>query len=290
MHDRIVVIDHRCVELHDAFMRFVPRVFPQICFRRWYEFGGWEPSYRAFALFDGEEIVANVSIQRMSMVVNGAACTGLQLGAVGVLPEQRGRGLQRKLMEFVLKQATPNDLVFVFGNDEVVDFYPRFGFRRQEEWIFSTDARIAPQPGGLRRLSVDCASDRALLAATAARARPVTERFGATRYDSVLLWYWSNGLGFEAYYHERDAAIVFLEQDANVLRICDVLAAGVIDLEAYFPHLIGEPIDHVEFGFTPERYCSHARAEFEYLESPLFVYGKRTLPSEPFKFPVLAQT
>lgn len=290
MYDRVIVIDHRCVELHDAFMRFVPRIFPHLCFRRWYEFGGWAPSYRAFAIFDGEDIVANLSVQRMSMVVNGVWCTGLQLGAVGVLPEQRGRGLQRELMECVLQQAAPNDLVFLFGNEEVVDFYPRFGFRREQEWIFSAAVTIEPRPGGLRRLSVDCATDRALLAAVAARARPATERFGAARYESVLLWHWSNAFGYEAYYHERDAAIVFVEQDANVLRVCDVLADGPIELESYFPHLITEPADHVEFGFTPERYWPTACAEFEYLESPLFVYGKRPLPSEPFKFPVLAQT
>jgi GNAT superfamily N-acetyltransferase len=290
MSGDVVVIDAHRVELHDAFIRFVPNVFRTLCFRRWYEYGGWDAGYRAFAIFEGNQIVASASLQRMNLVVEGKRLTGWQFGAVGVLPEWRGRGLQRQIMEHVLAQIDARDLVFLFANDDVLEFYPLFGFRRVTEWLFGVELSVEPAPCSLRRLTLQAAEDRALLARIAAKAQPVSERFGAERYGGILLWYWSNFHERNFYYHAGDDAIVVAEEDVEVLRIVDVIAERPIDLAAYLPELTTEPRQHVEFGFTPERYWPSATALCEYLESPLFVLGTGALPAGPFKFPVLAQT
>ena len=290
MTGNVVVIDARRVELHDAFIRFVPQVFRTICFRRWYEYGGWDAGYRAFAIFEGDQIVASASLQRMNLVVRGQRMTGWQLGAVGVLPDWRGRGLQRQIMEHVLAQIDSRDLVFLFANDDVLEFYPLFGFRRVTEWLFGVEIDITPAPSSLRRLKLQSAEDRALLARLAAEAQPVTERFGAEHYGGILLWYWSNFHEHNFHYHAGDDAIVVAEEDLEVLRIIDVVAQRQIDLAAYLPQLATQPRQHVEFGFTPERYWPSATPFCEYLESPLFVLGTTVPASGPFKFPVLAQT
>lgn len=290
MTGNVVVIDARRVELHDAFIRFVPEVFPSISFRRWYEYGGWDAGYRAFAIFEGNQIVASASLQRMNLVVRGERVTGWQLGAVGVLPDWRGRGLQRQLMTHVLAQIDPRDPVFLFANDDVLEFYPLFGFRRVTEWLFGVEMDIEPAPSSLRRLTLQAAEDRALVARLAARAQPVSERFGAENYGGVLLWYWSNFHEHDFYYHAGDDAIVVAEEDMEVLRILDVVAERPFDLAPYLPQLATESHQHVEFGFTPERYWPNATPVCEYLESPLFVLGNAALPAAPFKFPLLAQT
>jgi GNAT superfamily N-acetyltransferase len=290
MTGNVVVIDAHRVELHDAFIRFVPKVFPSISFRRWYELGGWDPGYRAFAIFEGDQIVANASVQRMDLIVRGQRVTGWQFGAVGVLPDWRGRGLQRQLITHVLARIDSHDFVFLFANEDVLDFYPQFGFRRVTEWLFDVEMNIEPAASSLRRLDVDCAADRALLARIASHAQPVTERFGAENYGGVLLWYWTNSHGRDFYYDAHDDAIVVAEEDLEVLRVLDVVASRPVNLAAYLPQLVSEPTEHVEFAFTPERYWPQARPLCEYLESPLFVLGHTPLPSSPFKFPVLAQT
>jgi GNAT superfamily N-acetyltransferase len=290
MNTRIVLVDAHEVEMHDAFLRFVPEVFPSICFRRWYELGGWSPDYRAFALVDGERIIANVSVQRMKLIVEGRERVGWQLGAVGVLPDYRGRGFQRRLMQHVLAQLNPKDVVLLFANEEALEFYPLFGFRRATEWLHCIEHSVEPGSGSLRRLSIDSAADRELFARLAARALPVTERFGARDYGAVLFWYWAGFHANHFYYHEADDAIVVAEQDMEVLRILDVLAAQPIDLMSYLPQLVQEPVDHIEFGFTPECHWPQAVPECEYLESALFVRGEIDLPVRPFKFPLLAQT
>jgi len=289
MTPEVVVIDVHSVDLHDALVRFVPKVFAGASFREWYDGGGWEPGYRAFALFDGPDVIANVSVRQMSLVVQGVRLRGWQLGAVGVLPELRGRGLQHVLMPRVLAAIGASDPVFLYANDEVLDFYPKFGFRRALEWVFAVEHSIEPTASSLRRLSLDSDGDHRLLARIAADALPVTSQFGAERYGSGLLWHWANVHPHDFYYHANDDAIVVAEEDFEVLRICDVLASKPIELHAYLPQLVTRPTHHVEFGFTPERYWREARASCEYLESSLFVRGEMTLPTSEFKFPVLAQ-
>ena len=290
MTGNVVVIDAHRVELHDAFLRFIPRVFRTITFEQWYALGGWPANYRAFAILDGEDVIANISVTKMDLIVRGQPHVGWQLGAVGVVPDVRGRGLQRQLMTHVLAQVDPRDLVFLFANEDVLEFYPLFGFRHLTEWMYAVETHIEPQQRTLRRLSVESSADRELMLRVAANAQPVTERFGAKDYGGILFWYWTNFHHNDFYYHADDDAIVVVEEDFEVLRVLDVIASRPIDLASYLPQLITTPKDHLEFGFTPEKIWPSATPFCEHLESPLFVLGNLTLPTAPFKFPVLAQT
>jgi predicted N-acetyltransferase YhbS len=244
--------DHRW---HEAFIDYVPKVFPRASFRRWYELGGWDEDYVAFSMADGADIVANASVQRMNIVLRGEWITGWQLGAVGVVPQWRGHGLQRQIMQRLLGSIDEQDIVFLFANDTVLDFYPLFGFKRAVESVFAAEYDVKPASEPLRALSIDRAEDLALLARVAATAAPTTREFGARNYGGVLLWYWANFYDGCFYYCEAEDAIIVAELDAATLRI------------------------------WPD-----ARVIAEYTDSPLFVRGAHRLPEAPFKFPMLAQT
>lgn len=275
---------------HQAFIDYVPKVFPRASFRRWYELGGWNEDYASFAIADGPDIVANASLQRMNIVLRGQPVTGWQLGAVGVLPHWRGRGLQRQTMHRLLSSVDDKDIVFLFANDTVLDFYPLFGFRRVIESVFAAEYDVKPASEPLRALSIDRAEDRALLARVAATAAPTTQEFGARDYPGVLLWYWANFYDGCFYYCEAEDAIIVAEHDGATLRICDVLARALFDLGSYLPRVTKNAAQRIEFGFTPGVWWPDARAIATYVDSPLFVRGTHRLPEAPFKFPMLAQT
>ena len=138
---RDITITAQTPEWHDAFIRYVPRVFEQASFRDSYDLGGWDAGYRAFAVADGDDVIASASLQRMTVVLGGRELTGWQLGAVGVVPQYRGAGLQRRIMKRLLAIPGPEDFVFLFANDSVLEFYPRFGFRRAIEHVIDLYAR-----------------------------------------------------------------------------------------------------------------------------------------------------
>lgn len=288
---RPIIISHTDEAWHEAFLQFVPRVFPRISFRSWYENGGWTERYRAFALVEGDRIVASASVTRMQAILHGREITALQLGAVGTLKEARGRGLQDRLIPWLLENAGAGELVFLFGSHRVLEFYPRFGFRRVRENLFHADHRAAPSASRLRTLDPAREEDRGLLLRVAANARPVTELFGARNYGTTVLWYWLNFTRHRRAVHvpEHDAVLV-VDQSDDLLRIYDILAPNRFELAPLLPGIIDAPITRLELGFTPERYWPYAQPRADYTDSPLFVRGSVSLPDEPFKFPMLAQT
>jgi predicted N-acetyltransferase YhbS len=275
---------------HQAFIDYVPKVFARASFRRWYELGGWNEDYVSFAIVEGADVVANASLQRMKIVLRGEWITGWQLGAVGVLPQWRGRGLQRRLMQSLLSRIDEKDIVFLFANDTVLDFYPLFGFRRVVESVFAAEYSVEPAGEPLRALSVDSVEDRELLARLAATAAPPSLDFAARDYGGVLLWYWANFYDGCFYYCEAEDAIIVAEHDGAVLRICDLQAGSAFDLRSYLPRIAKATTQRVELGFTPGAWWPQARPVANYTDSPLFVRGAHALPHTPFKFPMLAQT
>jgi predicted N-acetyltransferase YhbS len=287
---RPLTITHADTDWHEAFLDFVPRVFPRITFRGWYEHGGWDERYVVFALADGERLVASASLMRMQVVLRDQPLAGWQLGAVGTLAEHRGQGLQNRVLPRLLEHAGAEDLVFLFANHQVLDFYPRFGFERVREWLFRAECRVAPEGPALRALDLASPEDRALLRRIAAKAEPVTTLFGARDYGTTILWYWSNFYGRGLRHAPDHDAILVVDQSDELLRIYDVLTATPLDVAAYLPRLITTPITELEFGFTPTRYWPTANVRADYTDSPLFARTPHRLPSERFKFPMLAQT
>jgi GNAT superfamily N-acetyltransferase len=280
--------------LHDAVFHCIDRVFGSgDVFRTWAARGGWGPWYTAYAIFDGDAIIANACVSAMQLVVGGARRRGLQLGAVGVVRERRGAGLMRPIMTAIFEDAraaAEEPLVFLFANDDVLDFYPRFGFTRIREAVFRVETRVVPARRDCRRLDIDHARDRALLADVCRRAEPVSMHFAAVDYYGILLWHLGHDAALQCFHAPAEDAVIAVQRNGATLRVADVLTPRLFALEALLPGVIEHGVDAIEFGFSPDRWWPHARATGEYTYSPLFVRAPRAPAAQPFKYPVLAQT
>lgn len=285
-----VTITHRDRAWQDAFIDFVPRVFTSVDFRRWRDAGGWDERYVAYALAEGDRIVASTSVTQLQLVIAGQIKRGYQLGAVATLDAHRGRGLQRSIMARACASMREDDIVLLFANEDVLEFYPRFGFERAAEVVFRAPYAIDPAGRKLRRLERSNAADRALLARIAANAVPTTERFGARDYGAIALWYFCNFYPHVFHHADEHDAIVAVQQQDGLLQFLDVLAAAPFDLAEVIPRVIDAPVSELEFRFTPERYWPSAAPAYACTDDYLFVRGPYATPETPFKFPALAQT
>lgn len=280
----------RILGAHDAdafpaYCRFVRAVFPRAGFERWIEWGDWDDSYRAFALFDGERIVANAALTRMRLLLDGAECRAWQFGAVGVLLECRGRGYSDQVMAAALASCG-DDPVLLFANPKVTRFYPRFGFRPQPEAIFGVDFACAP---GIPAATLDPAQPetRALIRELAA-SLPTTLRFGARGHGRIISWYLANGFATAPKQVDANTLVLCHIDDDACLHIEDILARRPFDLPAAIPMLIDRPIRQIRFGFTPDVWWPDAHMLGVDSEGQLFVRGLD--PPPPHRFPRLAET
>lgn len=126
------VTDYRDdAELRGQFDELTREVFEGFSLEPWYQSGYWDDTYVCHSLLDRvtREMVANVSVSRLAMRVQGRELLGFQVGTVATRKSFRGRGLSRLLFRKVLHLVGPRPL-FLFANESVLDFYPKFGFRQ----------------------------------------------------------------------------------------------------------------------------------------------------------------
>ena len=110
-----------------------------LSFENWYENGYWDEHYTPYSILDGDRVVANISVCRLDYEYQGMIRHYVQLGAVATEKSYRGKGLSRRLMEEVLKDFNSYDGIYLYANDTVLEFYPKFGFEPKKEYGYETN-------------------------------------------------------------------------------------------------------------------------------------------------------
>ena len=106
-------------------------------FVSWHGAGHFSDMYVPHVIMDGEKVVSNVSVNRMQFDMGGVIKHFIQLGTVMTDEAYRGQGLNQKIMEFILQEYKDKvDGIYLFGNDSVLNYYPKFGFEPCEEYEY----------------------------------------------------------------------------------------------------------------------------------------------------------
>lgn len=130
--------------LRRSFDALAQRTFG-LTFEDWYQNGFWGDDYVPYSVVVDGAVAANVSVNRTDFVLDGEKKRFIQLGTVMTDERYRGRGMIRRLMAEIERDcAGKADGVYLFANDTVLDFYPKFGFCRAAEVRYAR----ALEPGG----------------------------------------------------------------------------------------------------------------------------------------------
>lgn len=138
MGDLNLVKNYRDHEpLRRSFNALAGRTFG-LDFEDWYQNGFWTENYNPYSIELNGAIIANVSVNTTDFLWDGRCRRFIQLGTVMTDMAYRNRGLIRRLMEEIERDYTDKaDGVYLFANDSVLDFYPKFGFRKAAERQYS---------------------------------------------------------------------------------------------------------------------------------------------------------
>lgn len=110
--------------------KLLNRVF--LDFKFWYDLDLWDENYESYSISVGDEIVSNICIYKTQVIFEGKRQLALSVGAVATKKEYRGKGLSRKIMEHIIKKYDGVPM-YLSANEDVVEFYPKFGFERAFE-------------------------------------------------------------------------------------------------------------------------------------------------------------
>lgn len=274
-----------------SFNRLSQLVFG-IEFEAWFQKGCWDDDYICHSIVSDNEIIANISVSRMNLVIDGVTMKAIQIGTVMTHPEYRGQGYSKQLMEYVLKTYEKTcDFVFLFANNTVLDFYPKFGFKAINEFQFFIDVNTtSTKKVSIDKLNPSREEDWNLIKHINQFRQPVSQRFGVTNNQGLITFYALSVYPECLYYSPKDDAIIIFEHDGELLHLYDVVSAEQVDLEDLITRISGKDTRKIKFYFTPDQLLDQAYFEpFDKKEDVLFIKSNSDFGKiSPFCVPKLA--
>ncbi len=259
-------------------------------FKQWYENGYWGDKYIPYSLLDGDEIVANVSVNVMDFLILGEKKRFIQIGTVMTDEEYRGKGLSRTLMEIVIKEWEDKcDLIYLFANDSVLDFYPKFGFDLCNEYQYSINKIKEGKLEKIRKMNMDNHKDREFVYNMVYNATSLS-KISMKNNPSLIMFYCTYFMRDNIYYIEDYDAVVVCDFNEDVLYVQDAFTTKEVKLDKIINGMMNEKTKKVVLGFTPNDISPYEKTLIREEDTTLFI---KTGKDNPFKrealmFPVLS--
>lgn len=224
-------------------------------FMPWFELGAWNDDYCCYSYADGDQIIANVSTTRMTVHFQGKLKQAIQIGTVMTHPDYQQQGLAAKLMDYVIATNEEQvDFIYLFANDQVLNFYPKFGFQPYDESQFtiSIDQEWQPATKSYRQLNCDSKKDLIILRELALNRLPNSQRLGISDNASLLLFYTTLIFPHHLFYFETEQTLIIAESTSTTLSVFDIVQVKKTDLKPMLSQLINNETATIQLFFTTD--------------------------------------
>ena len=256
-------------DLRRSFNELAEKVFG-LNFENWYKNGFWKDNYIPYSVIEDGKVVSNVSVNACNMNYGGRVVKLIQLGTIMTDPDYRGKGYSRILMERVISDYKDKvDGIYLFANDSVLDFYPRFGFKTGKEYQYSKDV---DNTGEDRTALVPMADKEAW----DKMVRLITEKeqnskFYMVENTGLYMFYLSQFMQENTFYIENCDSYAVAEVEDDTLILHTIIGKGDVDKVIL---AFGSKIKKVVLNFTPNVTYGFEENELHEEDTTLFVMGK----------------
>lgn len=264
-------------------------VFGGLSFEDWYRAGYWLFSPVPYSLFDGDACISNLFANTFTLMIDGRRVNAMQLGTVMTREDARGKGLSRFLMDRAIEDwRGQTDVIYLYGNDSVKDFYPLFGFKEWTEY----DVRISfPKGRGeVEKLDITNPSDLDFIKRMIALGNPYARVTVENRLGIMMFHIMSFYRDCLYRIKEPEALAILIREDGE-LTAADLFTKADIPLEALLS-MAADGETSALLGFLPDK-----NAPCEYMPSieednHCFVMGEASglLTGAPMRLPLLCRT
>ena len=255
--------------LRASFNRLAEKTFG-LNFENWYQNGFWQDNYIPYSVVIDGEVVSNVSVNACNMNYKGKIVKLIQLGTIMTDNDHRGKGYARVLMEEVIKDYDGKvDGIYLFANDSVLEFYPKFGFKEAKEYQYTKEVTI----------SDECKAQNIPLKGKDDFDRAIkildTNEQNAQLYmvgnSGLYMFYLSQFMTENLFYIEECGSYAIAEMEDDTLILHTIIGNGAVDevIRAF-----GSKIKKVVLCFTPKDTGGFEKTELHEEDTTFFVQGK----------------
>ena len=245
--------------------------------------------YEPHVLVDGNTVCANISVNQITFIYNGERRCYIQLGTVMTKKEYRKQGLSRWIMEWILnKWKDQCDSIYLFGNDSVLEFYPKFGFVKEEEHEYYIKSETPCLMQG-RKLDMSLQENWGKVQEKYKEGQPFSKFFMTE--NEVLLDFYANGVYKDGMYElPEENVIVFAEYEGDKCFCHDIYGRTDASLQTILQKIAREDTKEIILGFTPEDKRGFEERIRKEEDCTLFILkGKENLfQKEKMMFPIIS--
>lgn len=284
-------------ELLDSFNEVTRNTFG-FDFTGWHAAGHFGEMYVPHVMREEGKVVSNVSVNKMQFDVGGVIKNYIQLGTVMTDRAYRGLGLNREIMEAILQEyADAVDGIYLFGNDSVLDYYPKFGFVPCEEYEYYMPYERENNVVAYELKIVDMGNTEQVNKLDAVVKDYFQNKDELNENDALymcenldLYHFWLDSEYPENIYYIPEAqAYVVLTLENDKLYIYQIFGKQRVDIKRVAKALEGE-FSEVVLGYTPvhkDDFCVRVHKEED---CTLFIFGDdlKCVSEKKMIFPVLS--
>ena len=257
-------------------------------FSTWKNSGCCDGTYILHSFVHEGRIVANVSVTKMEMMISEMEVKGIQIGTVMTDQSFRGRGLSRKLIESVIREYSYAEFIYLFANDSVLDFYPKFGFISSDEFIyFNENISSFKILSGKRRLCGGNPEDISLLKDKLSKRDFQSKSFGVKGSVSIPLWHFMNTYTDAFHYiAPLDCVAVFAILN-DELQLYDIISESPLKAVDVIPYIIESGVKKIIYHFMPDDFDSYAVRGGKFVYDKMFYLGRNIKLPDELKYPAV---
>ena len=274
-------------ELRHSFNELAKATFG-LDFEDWYQNGYWGENYIPYSIVKDGNVIANVSVNITDMNWKGSKKHFIQLGTVMTAESYRNQGLICQIMEEIEKDYGQDvDGMYLFANDEVLDFYPKFGFRTAVEHQYSKQVSIE-ESGTMAPVSMKSKQEWSVLVDAINKSIPF-RAFEMVENSDLFMFYVTKFMQENVFYDKTTDTYVIAEIEGGELFIHNIFSKNEVDLDDVIK-AFGAEIKQVTLGFTPKIKSGYTEKEVQEEDTTLFVKGDGFVAfnGEKVMFPTLA--
>ena len=274
-------------ELRESFNKLAEATFG-LNFEGWYQTGYWGDNYNPYSIVIDGEVVSNVSVNRTNMLVNGEIKHFIQLGTVMTSEAYRNRGYIRMIMNEILSDYSEiADGMYLFANDSVCEFYPKFGFVQSKEYYHTKKVNNVDE-SNMRKCVMDNPEAWKQLERVMEQ-NAFRGNFDMVENNGLIMFYVTQFMNEDVYYHEESDTFVVMEVEERGVFIHNIFSTTLNKMDDVLK-LLGKEIDSVTLGFTPLNSEVYEVNELKEDDCTFFIRGEemKILEEKKFRIPSLA--
>ena len=236
--------------LRNSFNELSMKIFG-LSFENWYRKGYWKDSYIPYVLTDNGKVVSNISVNVIDCMLENENRRFIQLGTVMTEKSYRRKGLCSFIMNCILDEWIPKcDGIYLYVNDSVINFYPKFGFERHNEFQYGMD--INQGTACAKKLDTDNLSHIKKLCSCIKNTNQFSKII-LIDYESILMFYCTQFMKDCIYFVDGYDAVVIADFNKDTMLCYEVFGGYGYELRDIVTAVARQDTRHVLLGFTPKK-------------------------------------